>query len=340
MRPSTPQDGPAIVALMRSAGLEPHTDPAHLHWKYWQERADWPLPRSFVLAEGRDLLAHVAVVPGAFFHGGSRSRVLHMIDWAARSEVAGAGIRLARHVSRMSDFVLAIGGSRDTLRILPLMGYEQAGTVSGYVRTLSPLAILRGPVPSRWKVVPRITRSLLWSLAAPKSDMRGWRVRPLGSEDIEQVCASSLARRAAMSTFERTPALLAHALSCPILPVELHGLERDGRLGGYFLLSFAPGQARIADLWMDSPDPADWRAAIHGAVKRARTKPGLAELIAWSSDPGLSRALEDCGFHDRLSLPIFLQASGKTAIPHDIMRVQMLDSDAFYLYCDGNELWA
>ena len=341
VRPSTPEDGPAIVALMRSAGLEPHSDPKHLHWKYWQERSDWTAPRSFVLTDGRELLAHVAVVPGAIRYEGMRARVIHTIDWAARRDAAGAGVRLARHVGRMSDCVLAVGGSEHTRKLLPLMGYAERGSLSGYVRTLSPLEILSRPIPSRRKLVPRMARSLLWSLAAPTPALAGWRVRPIGIEEIEQVGAAVPAEKPGMAVLERSPALLRHALSCPIVPIELYGLEKDGRIGGYFLLSYAPGQARIADLWIASDEPADWRALIHAAVSQARAKRGLAELIVWSSHPNLSQMLEDCGFHERLRLPIYLKASADVSVRDDIiLRIQMLDSDAFYLYFGGNELWA
>jgi GNAT superfamily N-acetyltransferase len=340
VRASTPEDGPAIVALMRSAGLEPHSDPRHLHWKYWQERADWAGSRSFVLTDGRDLLAHLAVVPGAFRHGESRARVIHMIDWAARRDVPGAGIRLAKHVIRMTDFVLATGGSRDTLRILPLMGYEPCGTLAGYVRTLSPFGILARPAPSRAKLLPRVARSLLWSLSAPRGDTAGWGVRRIESDEVGQIPTSWPTQVPGRVVFERSPALFRHALACPIVPVELYGLEKGGRLGGYFLLSYAPGQARIADMGIDSEDPADWRALMHAAVNQARSRGGLAELCVWSSDPSLSRLLEECGFHERLSLPLCARAAAGAPIPRDIMRVQMLESDAFYLYFGGNELWA
>ena len=240
----------------------------------------------------------------------------------------------------MSDLVLAIGGSHDTLKILPLMGYTQRGTVSGYTRTLSPLAILRRPISSRWKLVPRIARSLLWSVTAPRSDMEGWRVRRIASEEIEQICHASPTPRPGIAVFERSPALFRHALSCPIVPVELHVIEDGERIGGYFLLSYAPGQARIADMWINSHESAHWRAVVQAAVARARAKTALAEIVVWSSDPSLSQVLEDCGFHERLRLPILVQASTGAAIPHDIMRLQMLDSDAFYLYFNGNELWA
>lgn len=331
---------------MRSAGLEPHSDPRHLHWKYWQERTDWSGPRSFVLTDGRELLAHVAVVPGAVRYGGTRARVIHMIDWAARRDAAGAGIRLSKHVAQMSDCVLATGGSRHTLKILPLMGYVECGRISGYARTLSPLGILRRPIPSRRKLLPRMARSLLWSLAAPRRDSAGWQTRRIETDEIERMRLplptpkSGPTQESGTAVFERSPALLRHALGCPIVPIELYGLEKGGRIGGYFLLSYAPGQARIADMWMASQDPADWRALILGAVNQARSKSGLAELIVWSSDPSLSQILEGCGFHERLSLPISLRLSPDTSLPHDIMRVQMLDSDAFYLYLGGNELWA
>lgn len=324
---------------MRSVGLEPHSDPEHLRWKYWQERGDWSGSRSFVLTDGGDLLAHAAVVPGAFWCGGTRERVIHMIDWAARRDAAGAGIRLARHVSRLSDFVLATGGSPDTLRILPLMGYARCGSISGYVRPLSPLGILGRPIPSRTKLIPRMARSVLWSLAAPKADTAGWRVRRIGLEDIERIRPLP-APATGTTVFERTPALLRHALSCPIVPIEIYGLEKGGRAGGYFVLSQAPGQARIADMWAASEEEVDWRAVIYAAVKQARSQRGLGELIVWSSDPRLSRILEGCGFHARLSLPLYLKGGAHKAIPRDIMRVQMLDSDAYYLYFGGNELWA
>ncbi|HEY1890269.1 MAG TPA: hypothetical protein VGG63_07680 [Steroidobacteraceae bacterium] len=339
VRPSTPEDGPAIVALMRSAGLEPHSDPRHLHWKYWQERIDWSGSRSFVLTNGRDLLAHVAVVPGAILYEGKRARVIHMIDWAARREAVGAGTRLAKHIAAMSDLTLATGGSAHSLKIQPRMGYVDCGTIAGYARTLCPLGILSRPSASRWKLIPRMARSLLWSLAAPRARTAGWQVRRIEMEEIRQTCPPMPAERPGKTVFERSPALLRHALACPIVPIELYGLEKGGKICGYFLLSYAPGQARVIDMWVASDEPAEWRALVHAAVHRARSKRRLAELIVWSSDPSLSRILAECGFHERLNLPISLLASPDTSPPRDIMRVQMLDSDAFYLYVDGNELW-
>jgi hypothetical protein len=340
VRPSTPEDAAAIVELMRAAGLEPHSDPRHLYWKYWQQRLDYSEPRSFVMTDGHRLLAHLAVVPGAFRYGDTRVPVTHMIDWAARREAAGAGIRLAKQVAHLSEFALATGGSDHTRKIFPMIGYVECGRISGYTRTLSPSGILHRPIPSRWKLLPRVARSLLWSLAAPRADRAGWQVRRIEIDEIDRIDLPLPTPMPGKVIFERTPALLRHVLACPIVPVELYAVVRDGRIGGYFLLSYAPGQARIIDMWMASEEASDWRALVHGAVRQARNRKGLAEIIVWSSDASLSQIFDGCGFHERLTLPVSLRPPESAAIPRDIMRVQMLDSDAFYLYFGGNELWA
>jgi hypothetical protein len=196
VRPSVPQDAPAIIALMRGAGLQPHVAPEHLHWKYWRERTDWPKPRSFVLTDGRELLAHVAVVPGTLHSDGATAGLMHPIDWAARREAVGAGIRVMRHLAGLADFLLCVGGSSDTLRIMPLMGYRPLSEVTGYVRTMAPLGILRRPGGPAWKRPPRIARSLIWSASAPRSALNGWQVRRMDADALMQrVFSGALPRK-------------------------------------------------------------------------------------------------------------------------------------------------
>ena len=339
VRPSVPEDGPAIVELMRQAGLEPHVESKHLHWKYWCERPDWSGSRSFVLTSGNDLLAHGAVVPGAIGWAANRARVIHMIDWAARRDAVGAGVVLMKHIGRMTDFLLGIGGSGHTLKIMPLIGYRPCGTVTGYVRTLSALGILKRPGP-RWKRVPRIGRSLLWSLSAPPPDVADWHVRRIEIDEVARIAEVLPQKSPNLALCGRSPEMFRHALACPIVPVELYALNRAGRTCGYFMLSYAPGQARLIDLWVNSESAADWRALVYSAVRQAKRRGRLAELVAWSSDPQLSQVFEACGFHARLTLPIYLRSSGGLALPQEALRVQMIDNDAYYLYFGGNELWA
>lgn len=324
---------------MRQAGLQPDTEPEHLRWKYWQERPDWSGPRSFVLTDGRDLLAHGAVVPGTLRRDSARERVIHMIDWAARREALGAGVLLMKHVGRQADFLLGIGGTEHTRRIMPLIGYRSCGEVVAYVRPLAPTRLLGTPSGPPWKLAPRFVRSVVWCSSAPWAALGDWRTRPIGAEEAERIGAVLPAAAPGLAVFERSPEFFRHALACPIVPLELYGLERAGRIGGYFALSYGPGQARLADLWMDSNDPADWRALVHSAVHEARGKP-VAEIAAWSSEARLSQALRDCGFRARFTLPIYLRGSAGAVTSGYALRVQMLDNDAFYLCDNRNPLWA
>src|SRR5262245_46530942 len=144
VRPSTPEDAPAIVALLEQAGLRPSRASADLHWKYWQPRADCPEPRSWVLADGTDVIAHAAAIRSNCSWQGGRIRLIHMIDWAARPGEVGAGTALMKYIGRQTQALLAIGGSADTLSILPHIGFRPLGEATGYVRTLFPLRFLRG----------------------------------------------------------------------------------------------------------------------------------------------------------------------------------------------------
>lgn len=339
VRPSTPADAGAIAALFAEAGLHPNLDPPQLHWKYWQPRADWPNPRSFVLTDGSDAIAHGAIVPGAWRSGTRRMSILHMIDWAARRTEAGAGTMLMKHIGRQAEGLLAIGGSAQTLQILPHLGFRVAGTVTGYVRTLFPLRLFTGAGVRRWRALPRFARGVAGALSAPSAGEAGWQARRIAVNELERVCAVLPVAVRGTAVLERSVALFAHALSCPIVPMRLHSLERAGRVRGYFLLAAAPGQVRIADCWVDSDEPRDWRAMIHHAIEQAKLDAQVAEIVGWASDSLLSASLRACGFRARYELPIRVRPADAASMPPAPLRVQMLDSDAAYLHEGRSEFW-
>ena len=340
VRPSTPADAPAIVALFAEVGLQPSTDPRHLQWKYWQPRADWPGPRSFVLMSGGELIAHAALIPGSCAWGAHQLPMIHVIDWMARRGEMGAGGTLMRHIGGLAGALLAIGGSAVTLRILPHMGFRPAGSATGYVRTLFPLRRLVGAGNPAWKLLPRFARSVAWTLAAPSARSSEWQARHLGSDEISHI-ASVLPRPApGMTVTGRSVELFRYMLACPIVPIALFAVERAGRVRGYFVLASTPGQVRIADCWMSSDEPSDWRAMILCAVEQARHDPQAAEAVIWASDPVLAGALQACGFHARREFPIQIRSSDVASTSAAPLRVQMLDNDAAFLHEGRNDYWA
>ena len=329
-----------MAALMADAGLIPNLRPAEAHWKYWHERADWPAPRSFVMTLGGEVIAHAAGIPGLYRWNGERVRTLHVIDWAARPSAAGAGASLLKYLAQRADALLAIGGSSRTLEILPHLGFRMRGSVTGYVRPLRPLRLVAPSVHPTWRVPPRILRSVLWAIQTSRPDTDGWTVSPINSDAVAAIAAILPRPTSGMAVMERSADLFRYALACPIASMSLFSVAKAGRARGYFVLAHALRQARLADCWMDSADPADWRVLIQCAVREARRHPLAAELAAWASDPMLSRCLRECGFRARNEAPVQLLGPRNSVLVPAALRVQMLDNDAAYRHVGRNEFWA
>jgi Acetyltransferase (GNAT) domain len=338
VRPSTPEDAPQIIALMREAGLHPPLDPGDLFWKYWQKREDWPGPRSYVLTEGGELLAHLGLVPTGYRLESVTLKIGSVVDWAARPHAAGAGARLMKHVGSLTDALLAIQPSSVAGKVMGLMGYQARGFVTGYVRPLRPLRLLHGRPSPGWRLPARVARSILWTLTAPRPTACGWQTLRIGAEQIDRIAGVLPESREGLAVLERTPQQLRYMLDCPSARMDLYVCEGHSR--GYFILAFFPTQVRLVDCWTESLDPSDWCALIQCAVTQVRRVHGVAELVAWGSDPLLAQSLTDCGFHARFTAPIYLRARSESRIAQRTPRVQMLDSDLAYLQGPGRALWA
>lgn len=339
IRPSVPADAADIVELLAAAGLKPNVEPEALDWKYWTERDDWAGRRSFVAARGAQILGHAAVVPGRCATVSGRVTVLHLIDWAARPNAAGVGVSLMKHVGRLADALLAIGGSEQTLQILPHIGFRPCGTAEGYVRVLHPLRRVGAFSSASWKLPAKLARRGLWRLSSPVAAPTGWSVRRIDSDEITDLVEALPRASSAMDVFERSVGSFRHMLRCPIVPMELYGLESQDEVRGYFLLAFAPGQARVADCWVANHEPDAWHALMQFASLQAWKRRDVAELVAWSSDSTMTRALLTSGFHLRNQQPIFLRSAGAEEITQGHLRVQMLDNDAAYYHHGIAEPW-
>jgi hypothetical protein len=157
--------------------------------------------------------------------------------------------------------------------------------------------------------------------------------------DCERGRVLSSAAEHGIAVLARSTDALGFALRCPIAPTTLFAAEKNGQLYGYVLLSFPPGQARIADCWVKSDDVRDWSAVLQCAVSRARQEKSVAELVAWASDPMLQNALTACGFRQRTKEAIQIRARATFPAPPAALRVQLMDSDCAYQHAGHPELW-
>lgn len=340
VRPTTPDDALGIARVLADSGLYLRMPPAEMRWRYWQARADWSGPRSFVVVRDSTILAHAAIVPGGLLWDGGRAQTLHLIDWAARPDAIGAGVALMKYARSLADALIAIGGSAQTLKIAPELGFKRIGEAAAFVRPLRPLRVLGGVQGPGWKLLPRAIRSAYWSASAPKAGSADGRARRVVAGEIAMLAERLPVRTQGLALFERSPALFEHVLSCPVTAIELYAWERSPQARGYFLLAFAPAQARLVDFSTDSSDPLDWRSLVQCAVHEARKHTDAAEVVALASEPLTARALRESGFHVRGAQPIQLLASRNSSIEASSVRVQMLDNDAAYSHQGRADLWA
>ena len=134
------------------ANLYPETQ----NWKYFAPHPWWPTPRSFVLESGNQIAAHGCVAPIRFAVAGSILDRMVIIDWASGKLVPGAGLLIYRRCMELQKTsLLAIGGSNDTVRILPeVPWFKPQANMKWYARSLKKvLSVGRSSLPAsrrRW----------------------------------------------------------------------------------------------------------------------------------------------------------------------------------------------
>jgi hypothetical protein len=342
-RETSPRDTPAVAAfLQRIFDIDPSLPliaPRHLHWKCWEQRSDWPGSRGYVMTREGAILAHGTVVPLSCVSGQQHLKMIHLIDWTADPKSVGSGVILLKQVARLVDAVLAVGGSEMTQKVLPALGFKTYGEVTNFVRPLRPLRRLAGQKLGL-RVGAQFARSLLWSLEAPSVRTQGWTVSRIAPEQLASQDIRWPRPGEGTAIFERKADIVAYFLRCPVTPMELYSVAKNGSDCGYFLLAHAPGQTRIVDFYVDSEDRESWCALIQIAVSQAGRNPAAAEVVSVGSDAVTRQALLDCGFHARGNFPLRLLPGKGVELPAGPIRFQMIDNDAAYLHANKNAYWA
>jgi len=187
-------------------------------------------------------------------------------------------------------------------------------------------------------MLPRLARAA-WRRSAAATPDAPWQTKRLGADEVGRLTSVVPRPAHGLAVTERSVGLFRYMLSCPTVPMQLYAVERGSALRGYFLLASVAGQARLADCWIDSDQPADWHALIVCAVEQAQRDPKAIEVVTWASDPLLDGALRGCGFYARFQCPIQVRPHSPDAMPPGTLRVQMLDNDAAYLSDGRNHYW-
>jgi hypothetical protein len=322
-RSTVPGDAGSISRLLQRVFGMPPSHPGlsfeQMYWKYWREGPDWPGSRGFVMERDGAVIAHGAVIPLMCEWADRRLRLAYLVDWAAQRDCTGAGIALLKRVGQMVEGIFTVGGSESTQKILPALGFQMVGTAIRFILPLRVLARLPDSFRSP-RSAARLARNLVLSVrrGRPGITPQGWDARRVPLVELGAVRFPTPHASGATAVFVRSATAIGDLLECPSAPAEFYIVEHEGLARGYFVLTLAGRQGRIAEAWVDGL-----------AIREARAHRHIAELVGIASTSVEAQAFRDTGFPTCGRFPIRLwMRDGR--IPEAI-RYQMADSDAAYL---------
>lgn len=263
-----------------------------MRWKCFAPHPYWEGGRGYALRYKGEIAAFGCVVPCRFGTAAS----CNVIDWAASKTVPGAGVMLYRHIQSLAGTMINIGGTEDARGVLPRIGFAVRAELRHFTRVLRPWQQLRQGGAGDWKAPLRLARDY----------------RELARNGDTHFTVRRVAR------FD--DALLDFFQACPAAAIEGYELEDASGPVGRFLLSRIGDECRVADLWSDDL-PGAYAAAV-------QTAGGATRIAAATSSPEKASALEQAGFRQTHTEPVFVN-DPKGMLPEH-PAVGLLENDGFY----------
>jgi hypothetical protein len=328
---SRESSGEVIEFLRKSFGitnLPPNLSEEMQAWKYFAPHPWWPTARSYTLETERGIAAHGCVAPVRFAAGNTVLESMVIIDWAAGNLIPGAGLLLYRRCMEAGrSSLLAIGGSSDTVRLLPKVPWFAAkADMRWYARPVKPWRrFLRSP--RSWRDFAKFWRNLSWKLYPKLPAPGGWTCRASRSDDPVFNPSGDFI------PILRTRAWIGYLSSCPAAKCNFWILENDGLPRGHALVANLAGSAQVADFVLQGEVGPPIRVEAFSALLRTlATDKEIIEVVAASSLEQDINAFESCGLRHRRNSPVLLADFQKTFRQELPLEIKPILGDGFYLH--------
>jgi hypothetical protein len=348
-RISSPEDRDGITVLMhRAFGSDLSAsaiDPGFQRWKYWGSHPFVANGRSLVLGGKERLVGHACRWPMRIVSVSGIFDAFHLIDWAADSSHAGAGLQVLRDSCENSAALFSIGGSAVTHRMLPALGqhlhrrsksrqelsYQVGGKVYFLSRPLNALSTALHESPLDWKTPARIARNAIYASSMGVKLPQGVSFEPVAPNDIPPELWPKPQSDFAITA--RTAELLQHFTACPVLQHPMFFLvTRSGRAVAYFYLVLAGSQVRLADFGPAGMDAENAKlVGVAAQLAARRHYPEALRIAAATSEPRVQSGWVYSGFRSSYEEEIRGLIADPALIPVKQYRLTYLDLDALCL---------
>jgi hypothetical protein len=128
--PFTPELLPALVRFCERTWRRPRTA-AYYRWRYLES----PLQRAWLVMREGECIGTLLAFARPYRCGSETVTFLEVHDWFALPELKGAGlgVRLIRHAMSQPEPVLMVGGSDDSRKLMPRLGYGEPATAQRWM---------------------------------------------------------------------------------------------------------------------------------------------------------------------------------------------------------------
>ncbi len=295
-----------------------------LEWQYFSSAIAESAPRALVIADGASVAGHIGWTLSEFTDGEKRFGVVQTGNWAVdpACRVGLLAVRLMQQALAARDVALVIGGSKDTQRIVPKLGFQRLGRVDRYLKVFRPSQYLLMS-RSGEKLVRNVGKLMLClthfqpsfltihergSAGEVNTGANGYHNGCHGGRRLEAGPAPRILRNAL------TPWFLHWYQQCPKGQVHVLNFYRTGNavLGQAVVLIREQKGKRYANLLnVDAPpeDPSAWDQIL-GSVESFLTEKGVAHVNTLASFEPWSQALRRAGYCRVSSLPVWFRDKG------------------------------
>ena len=283
-----------------------------------------------MVRDDSSIVAHGCVWPVVLRTDTGLASAFHLIDWAARKDSPGAGVKVLLQCCANRAGVLVVGGSPATRKILPAIGFKKHNTVSLLQRPLRAVQPALSQSPRDIKLPARVLRNLFRHFWPKTALPDGWSFVPVKPVGIPPELLPGNVAGTAVSV--RSPELLDHVMSCPAVSrSSCHLLMRGGTAVGYFVLLQIRKEVRLADYGPAGLDAETARALGSAAQAAARLFSDCDLLSAETTEDAVRDGFFASGFRLAGEEPINFLRRDKSLPPIERFRLTMIDSDAAVL---------
>ena len=285
-----------------------------------------------MLERDGELAAHVCLWPLRLQVQEATYSAFHPIDWAAKRELPGAGVKVLGSCFAGEDAAFSIGGSEMTQKILPVFGFKPHNKISFLRRPLHPWQPAWKESPRDWKLPARLTRNFLQCASKSVALDAPWSYAEVAPEDLpDGLWPRSQGSGEAVSV--RSAALLRRIVECPeISRAACFMLRKEKVPLAYFFLAQVRREVRLADYGPAGLDEKASRQLGIAAQSAARRHFSDAHgILAVTAEDATADAWKKSGFRPSHTETIRVRKLNEQLRDVKRFRLTLLDWDLLCL---------